>query len=70
LIISFSGGFFFQGAPPFETISPIRDEIIERLKDHEQLALDKVIHRLNGRRSADSDELGQDSDNKYLCNIS
>ena len=42
-----------------KTISPIRDEIIERLKDLKaQLALDKVIHRLDGQKdSADSDEL-------------
>jgi ATP-dependent DNA helicase DinG len=42
-----------------KTISPIRDEIIEGLKDlKEQLAPDKVIHRLNGQKdSAESDEL-------------
>ena len=51
--------FFKALLTPSKTISPIRDEIIERLKDlKEQLALDKVIHRLNGRKdSADSDEL-------------
>jgi len=50
---------FFKNPPPSKVGESIPSVIIQGLKDlKEQLALDKVIHRLNGQKdSADSDEL-------------
>ena len=51
--------FFKRKDIPFQSISPIPDAIIENLRDlKRQLALDKVIHRLNAyKESVSGDEL-------------